>query len=428
MSILYLAHGHPRYARGGGELAAYRLYEAMRSQPGFEETGLLAATPYQSLLPPGCQIMCLERNEWLVSRSNNSLLHDSNLQLTQDAHGAVYQALRSSPFRLIHAHHYVHIGLDLLIALKSWFPSCPLILTLHEYWAMCPYEGRLLRRKGRLCDGPTPRDCLECLGVEQRLPLAVRRLRLQHLFSIVDCFISPSYFLKDRYVDWGIQPELIHVIENLPHHSSSMCIDGITESQSSSNDEILVFAYFGQVNPWKGIDRILEAFLSAHEDYPLIQLHLNGLSWEMLRSGLSHLDPVFVQRCIELLESSRDGSIMLRGPYEPEDLSGRMDATDVVVMASRWYENAPMVIQESFSHSVPVIAPRLGGMAEKIQHEHDGYLYDPENTVGLEEALRWFASNPATLPSMRQHAGASALQYQHVLDQHMHVYRQQLQV
>ena len=427
MSILYLAHGHPRYARGGGELAAYRLFEAMRSQDGFEQTGLLAATPDQSLLPPGCQIMCLERNEWLISRSQNSLLHDSNVQLTQDAHGAVYEALRSSPFQLIHAHHYVHLGLDLLIALKSWFPSYPLVLTLHEYWAMCPYEGRLLRRNGRLCDGPTPRDCVECLGVEQRLPLAVRRLRLQHLFATVDCFISPSYFLKDRYVDWGIRPELIHVIENLPHPSSPISREDISDSSASSAEQPLVMAYFGQVNPWKGIDRILDAFVSAYEDFPSLQLHLNGLSWDMLRSGLSHLDPVFVQRCLDLLEAGQEGSIVLRGPYEPEELSGRMEDTDVVVMASRWYENAPMVIQESFSHSVPVIAPRLGGMAEKIQHQHNGYLFDPASPTGLAEALRWFASNPAALAPMSEQAGASALQYQHVLDQHLHVYRQQLQ-
>jgi glycosyltransferase involved in cell wall biosynthesis len=427
MSILYLAHGHPRFARGGGELAAYRLFEVMRSQEGFEQTGLLAATPDQSLLPPGCQIMSLERNEWLISRSQNSLLHDSSVQLTQDAHGAVYEALRSSPFQLIHAHHYVHIGLDLLIALKAWFPSCPLVLTLHEYWAMCPYEGRLLRRNGRLCDGPSPRDCIECLGVEQRLPLAVRRLRLQHLFATVDCFISPSSFLKDRYVDWGIQPDRIHVIENLPHHPSSLAREDITESLGSSAKQTLVLAYFGQVNPWKGIDRILDAFVSAHEDFPFIQLHLNGLSWEMLRSGLSHLDPVFVRRCLDLLESAQEGSIVLRGPYGSDELSGRMEDTDVVVMASRWFENAPMVIQESFSHAVPVIAPRLGGMAEKIQHERNGYLFEPASPTGLEEALRWFASNPEALASMCKQAGASALQYQHVLDQHLHVYQQLMQ-
>ena len=129
----------------------------------------------------------------------------------------------------------------------------------------------------------------------------------------------------------------------------------------------------------------------------------------MLRSGLSHQDPVFVQRCLDLLESAQEGSIVLRGPFEPDDLSGRMEVTDVVVMASRWYENAPMVIQESFSHSVPVIAPRLGGMAEKIQHEYNGYLFDPVSPTGLEVALRWFASNPAVLSSMKEQAGPQLL-------------------
>ena len=85
---------------------------------------------------------------------------------------------------------------------------------------MCPYEGRLLRRNGQLCGGPSPLDCIECLGADQRLSLVVRRLRIQHLFENVDCFISPSIFLKDRYVEWGIEPERIHVIENLPHQPS----------------------------------------------------------------------------------------------------------------------------------------------------------------------------------------------------------------
>ena len=168
------------------------------------------------------------------------------------------------------------------------------------------------------------------------------------------------------------------------------------------------------MNQWKGIDRIISAFVAASKDFPFIQLHLNGLSWEMLRSGLSHQNPVFLQRCLDLLESAEEGSIVLRGPYEPDELSGRMEDTDVVVMASRWYENAPMVIQESFSHSVPVVAPRLGGMAEKIQHEYNGYLFDPVSPSGLEVALRWFASNPAVLSSMKEQAGSSALQHQHV--------------
>ena len=99
MSILYLAHGHPRFARGGGELASYRLFEAIRSRRGFEQTGFLAAVPDQGLLPPGCEIMSIDQNEWLISGSSNSLMHDTTVQLTQDARGAVYEALSSFPFR-----------------------------------------------------------------------------------------------------------------------------------------------------------------------------------------------------------------------------------------------------------------------------------------------------------------------------------------
>ena len=90
MSILYLAHGHRRFARGGGELAAYRLFEAVRSRSGFEHTGFLSAVPDQGLLPPGCEIMSIDQNEWLISGSSNSLMHDTTVQLTQDARSAEF--------------------------------------------------------------------------------------------------------------------------------------------------------------------------------------------------------------------------------------------------------------------------------------------------------------------------------------------------
>ena len=70
--------------------------------------------------------------------------------------------------------------------------------------------------------------------------------------------------------------------------------------------------------------------------------------------------------------------VRLRGRYETEELPARMANVDVVVMASRWYENAPMVIQEAFMNQCPVVAPRLGGMQEKVKHGFSGLLFEPE--------------------------------------------------
>jgi glycosyltransferase involved in cell wall biosynthesis len=422
MSILYISHGHPRFARGGGELAAYRLFDAIRQQSGYEKSGLLAAAPNASILPAGCQIMGLQSHEWLIAPSHHALVHDSAIKLTKDAHGVVFNALKTYPFQLIHAHHYVHIGIDLLIAIKTWFPSSRLILTLHEYWAMCAYEGRLLRRNGKFCNGPSPMDCLDCVGHQHRQALAVRRLRIQNLFEKVDCFISPSYFLKERYVDWGLSSDRIHVIENMPHDLSPSL--NKTNSQSSSTDDSkIVFAYFGQANPWKGIDHIIESFLVIYSDCPSTQLHLNGLSEEMLHSSKSQLEPKFAERCAVLLDSASKGSVVLRGSYEGGDLSARMADANVVVMASRWYENAPMVIQESFSHGLPVIAPRLGGMAEKIQHRQNGLLFDPFNPTGLTDTMRWCISHPQHLKAMSQDAESSALKAEQVLYEHLELYK-----
>ena len=421
MSILYLAHGHPRFARGGGELAAYRLFQAMRIREGYKESGLLTAAPRQSVLPPGCQIMSLDSHEWLISPSDQNLVHGSAIHLTQNGHGVVHNLLRLYPFQLIHAHHYVHIGLDLLIAIKTWFPKSKLILTLHEYWAMCAFEGRLLRRNGKFCDGPSPINCLECVGHQHRQALAVRRLRIQNLFDKVDCFISPSIFLKDRYVDWGISADRIHVIENMPHDR----VPELTTTDSlvpHFDTNKIVFGYFGQANPWKGIDKIIEAFLAIHSHCPSAELHINGLSQEMLHSSGSHLNSAFVKRCVDLLALAEVGSVRLRGAYDSDELSSRMADVSVVVMASRWYENAPMVIQEAFSHATPVIAPRLGGMAEKIQHRQNGLLFDPLISTGLEGTMQWCIDHPQALHAMQEHAGASALRSEQILSEHLSLY------
>ena len=70
----------------------------------------------------------------------------------------------------------------------------------------------------------------------------------------------------------------------------------------------------------------------------------------------------FLALCCRLFKRLPADSIRLMGAYEPDELKSRLKGVDVVAMASRWYENAPMVIQEAFSNGVPVIAPNYGGM------------------------------------------------------------------
>ena len=86
---------------------------------------------------------------------------------------------------------------------------------------------------------------------------------------MIDQFISPSYFLKQRYVDWGIPVDRITVIDNLPlrdHDVNSLSLPSI--DMEMKEKEALVFAYFGQINRWKGIDMLFLSLFFAVQQCP----------------------------------------------------------------------------------------------------------------------------------------------------------------
>jgi len=375
LSILFVSHGHPIYAKGGGELSAWRLFEAFRDQPNFEGSGFLAAAPSEDVLGPGCEIVGLTNDEWLIKRSPNAFFHDTAISLTVS--GQLHQAMAVRNFRLIHLHHYLHVGIDLVLALKRWFPQAKLMLTLHDYWGPCVYEGRLLRASGELCEGGDPASCDTCVGGDRRGELAIRALRLKRMFGVIDHLICPSYFLKRQYLLWGLDKHLISVIENLPDQradtSNHKSVPGLRPGTP------LVVGYFGQVNPWKGLDLIIKGLAIARKNGADVHLQVHGPS--------------------EDLSKSPEG-VTFAGAYSPEQLGERMAGVDLLVMGSIWYENSPMVIQEAYRYGRAVLLPNLGGMAEKVKEGCTGLLFDAGDSASLARCLVELYSNRELLTKL----------------------------
>ncbi len=374
MSVLLVSHGHPAFAKGGGELAAWRLFEAFRQKPCFEGSGFLAAASSPDQLPAGSEVVGLSSDQWLIKRSPNPFFHDTAVNLSHG--GQLHQALAERRFQIIHLHHYLHVGIDLVLALKRWFPKAKLLLTLHDYWGPCVFEGRLLRASGELCSGGDPEACDQCLGGGRRGELAIRTLRLKRLFAEIDHLISPSFFLKQQYLDWGVETQKISVIENLSAPDGSTLVPS-----HPAQTDALVVGFFGQVNPWKGVDVLIEAVQLARESGVDVQLEVNGS---------------------QLPEGEAKPGVQFNGSYEPHQLAERMARVDVVAMASTWYENSPMVIQEAFLHGRPVVAPHLGGMAEKIQDGQTGVLVRPSSAPALAEVMQRLVDQPELLVQLQQ--------------------------
>ncbi len=61
-----------------------------------------------------------------------------------------------------------------------------------------------------------------------------------------------------------------------------------------------------------------------------------------------------------------------------------------LILPSIWYEQCPKILIESFAEGTPVLASRLGAMAELVDHGRTGLLFAPGNPEDLATTVRQF--------------------------------------
>lgn len=353
--ILVIAHGHPKINKGGGEIAAYNLFLGLKKQPQVEKVvfiGRAASTEHEST-PWG---------QW----TDDELLFNSKMTdyflFSQENKAFVWKEFRSflEVFKptIVHFHHYFHLGLEMIREVKNYSKSTKLILTLHEYLGICFNSGQMIKTgSNKLCYKSSPRECNMCFPEIEASQFLLRDHYIKAYFHIVDQFISPSKFLIKRYTDWGLDPNKIEHIEN--GQPKSEFIPPRKESEK------VVIAFFGQINPYKGVDVFLEAVqLLPKEITNQIQIQING-------ANLEYQPQEFKEKILKLLKLNSK-IVINQGGYEPEELPGLLSQVNWVVIPSIWWENAPMVIQEAFNANVPILCSNIGGMAEQVEDRKTG--------------------------------------------------------
>lgn len=377
MRILILSHGHPRFSKGGGELAAYALYQGFNTTPG-HEAFFVGRVPV-NLLDAGNEVTAIAPREYLIAGQAESMGLNAGIRLDDGGDFAVLlRALRPDA---IHFHHYMHLGLELIRVARRVGPKTRIILTLHEFMALCAHHGQMIKTDYQLCHRSRPRDCHLCFPDRPMNAFFLRERYIKSFFAQVDGFVAPSRFLAQRYIDWGLPAERVQVQENLIAEVSRLPPRPLSEGESRGR-----FAYFGQLTPYKGVDLLIEAFGRLSKS-------LKGVSLDIYGGGLEYFDEAFRRRIRELLDvNSR--RVRWHGPYEPEELPELMAQIDWVVMGSIWWENSPLVIQEAFRFGRPVICPNLGGMAEKVAHEVSGLHFRARDPLDLAQTVRRAATEP----------------------------------
>jgi glycosyltransferase involved in cell wall biosynthesis len=78
-----------------------------------------------------------------------------------------------------------------------------------------------------------------------------------------------------------------------------------------------------------------------------------------------------------------------------------------LILPALCYEGFPMVIREAFACGKPVIASKLGAMAELVEDGKTGLLFEPGNPEDLAEKIKWMLDNEDACIEMGKNQGLS---------------------
>ena len=263
---------------------------------------------------------------------------------------------------IIHLHHYIHFGIDIIEALGQLCPSAKIILTLHEYLLLCPNDGHMITRtQQQICTKPSTQNCNICFPYKNKDDFVQRSEATQKALNNCHGLISPSEWLMQQFQHHRSIQQPTAVIENglpmqLLQEAAKSCSD-IYSATASLNR----FAFFGRASERKGILILLSACYQLSLTHPgrfNLQIHGGGMEQE----------PASIQHRIHHLLNACNGHVQIMGRYRQCDIPQLMNQCDWVIIPSIWWENSPVVIQESFAAGTPVIGTGHGGIAEKIEN------------------------------------------------------------
>jgi len=295
---------------------------------------------------------------------------------------------------IVHVQHLKDVSAGCLGVVAKH--GVPMLMTLHDYWSICPNAQRVRpdhticqRTHARLECGLCAADRLGRPGLRFAAPLMMplfweRQRFVRRQLCQVDRFVSPSYFLRDRYAEAGLDGERITVLENGLDTSR---IAAATQQEKPPYRGH--YAFIGSLAWQKGVHILLQA---AHS---LSELDIQVRIW-----GDLHTFPAYVH---ELISLAKAPNVALCGAIPQARVGEALAWADYLITPSLWWENSPVTIQEAFAAGVPVIGSSLGAIPEKVRDGETGLLFAPGDASELAGVIRRTYQEPDLRDRLRAH-------------------------
>lgn len=291
---------------------------------------------------------------------------------------------------LVHVQHLMGLPAALLRPIRR--RGLPFVITLHDYWWVCPNAQLLTNYSQQVCDGPRAHlNCARCvlaragrsrlwLAIPPLMGLLAWRVRLLRQALRTACrLIAPTKFVRDWCAVHSAPLESLMVIPHGIEYAAPR------SSRRREPGGPVRFAYVGGLSWQKGVHIAVEAFGGVRG------------AGELWIAGDESFDPAYASR----LRVQASSGVRFLGRLTREEVWETLAQVDAVVAPSLWYETFSLTVHEAFAAGVPVIASRLGALAEAVRDGVDGLLVPPGDVDAWRAALQRLVDKPDLLARLQ---------------------------
>jgi len=259
----------------------------------------------------------------------------------------------------------------------------PVVQTLHNYRLLCP--GGLLMRGGRPCEECASGALLPSLryrcyrnSLSATIPVAwmLYRNRRRGIYAFqVDRYIALTRFARGKFGGGVLPADRISVRPNF-----------LSEPPSPGEGRGGYVVYVGRLSEEKGVLPLLAGWkflpgvlLKIVGDGPL-----RGRMEEAARQGRMNVEFLGYRGNAEAVAIVREARLS--------------------VLPSLCYESFPLTVIESYACGTPVVASRIGGLAEIVRDGVTGATVRPDDPADIAFTVRGLLADPGRLSELRGNA------------------------
>lgn len=245
----------------------------------------------------------------------------------------------------------------------------PIVYSAHNLKPFCPADRMVY--KGKKCDECKYGSYIECLrrrcieNSEEKSRFASLKgmtYRLKKVYEKMDYITVTSEFMKNMFIESGINNKNIEVIPNF------VDVDKYEELEPRIGKYAL---YIGDLVEEKGVMDLVKAFSGIEEG-------------KLYIAGNGPLKPKIKNY---IVRKQLQDKIKIVGNLDEEVLIKLLKDCRFLVYPTLKYESCPSEIAEALVMGKPIIAPEVGGIPELIRNGKNGLLYEYNDIIGLTDAM-----------------------------------------